>query len=135
MQTFFQSILTRYYQPLFAIVLVLIIGFTFYTGFLEGKRTTAPAVTLSCNQNILSKLSRPLETLANGVTADASGGNSVSGPATTEAMAGHYVGSKNGTKYYPSLTCGAVKRIKPDNYLWFTSAEDAQLQGYTPGKC
>ncbi|HTH92995.1 MAG TPA: hypothetical protein VL576_00755 [Candidatus Paceibacterota bacterium] len=123
-----QTFISRYYQPLFALILVFIIGFAFYAGFLEGKSTPSQQVVLSCKENILSKLSIPLEKLANLQTADAA----------STAMAhqgGAYVGSKNGTKYYPSATCSAVKRIKPENYLWFNSAEDAQIQGYTPGKC
>jgi len=40
-----------------------------------------------------------------------------------------YVGSKNGTKFYPP-DCTAVKRIKPENLICFFSQEDAQSQGY-----
>lgn len=134
MQAFIQSFLARYYQSVFAVIIVLVVGAAFYAGILEGKRTTGQSVTLSCNKNILSKLSIPLEKLANGVTANATSGSTDS-PAVTEAMAGHYVGSKNGTKYYASPSCSGAKRIKPENYLWFTSAEDAQIQGYSPGKC
>lgn len=47
---------------------------------------------------------------------------------------GTYVGSKNGTKYY-TPGCPGVSRIKPENYIWFNSAEDATLQGYSKGSC
>lgn len=47
---------------------------------------------------------------------------------------GVYVGSKNGTKYY-TPGCSGVSRIKPENYVWFQSAEDATLQGYSKGSC
>ncbi len=63
-------------------MLVVVLGCAFYTGFLEGKRSDTQQVVLSCNNNILSKLSIPLATLANGVTAN--------------AATGQFVGSKNG---------------------------------------
>lgn len=107
------------------VMIVLIIGLAFYAGFLEGNKGSGQAVSLSCNQNILSKLSIPLEALA-----------AASGPTASQGRTGTgYVGSKNGTKYYPSVSCAGAKRIKSTNYIWFSSAEDAQLQGYTPGKC
>ena len=40
-----------------------------------------------------------------------------------------YVASKNGKMYY-SLGCGGAKRIKPENEVWFKSAEDAEKAGY-----
>lgn len=40
------------------------------------------------------------------------------------------VASKNGTRYYYS-TCGAVKRIKPENLISFASVEAAKAAGYT----
>lgn len=48
---------------------------------------------------------------------------------------GNFFGSKSGTKYYASSTCASAKRIKPENYVWFTSKEDAEIQGYTRGAC
>lgn len=41
-----------------------------------------------------------------------------------------YVASKNGKMYY-SLGCSGVKRIKPENEVWFSSREDAEKSGYT----
>lgn len=103
----------------------ILVILAFYTGFLQGKQNTSvQAVTLACKDDVLSKLSIPLEKISNGVVAHAE----------STAAQGKYVGSKNSTKYYlPS--CPAAKRIKPANYQWFSSADDAQLQGYTPGKC
>ncbi len=132
MQTYSGSFLSRYYQAIFTVMLVLVIGLAFYTGFLEGKSSPSQQVALSCNQNILSKLSIPLEKLATPSVANAAASAT---DGATASQGRPYVGSKNGTKYYPSLTCSAVKRIKPENYMWFNSAEDAQIQGYTLGKC
>ena len=44
------------------------------------------------------------------------------------------VGSVNGKKYH-LLDCHNVKRIKPENQIWFSSAEEAEKQGYEPAKC
>jgi len=41
-----------------------------------------------------------------------------------------YVASKNGKMYYP-LGCSGAKRIKPENEVWFSTAEDAEKSGYT----
>ena len=125
-----QAFISRYYQTIFTAMMVVLLGLSFYTGFLEGKTSTSQPVTLSCNQNILSKLSIPLNKLAQSSTVDAS-----NGPALAESKTGEYVGSKNGTKYYSSTSCAGASHIKPENYIWFSSAEDAQIQGFTPGAC
>jgi hypothetical protein len=48
---------------------------------------------------------------------------------------GAFFGSKRGTKYYGSDTCANAKRIKPENYVWFATKEEAEIQGYTRGQC
>jgi hypothetical protein len=123
-----QAGFAKYYKPLLAFTGAVVVALAFYTGFLQGKQvaTTQP-VTLSCNDNVLDKLSIPVQALANGVVAHASS-------APSAEAKGKYMGSKNSTKYYLP-TCSAAKRIKPENYIWFASQEDAQMEGYTPGKC
>ncbi len=54
--------------------------------------------------------------------------------AETYQSQGRYVGSKNGTKYY-TPGCSGTNRIKPENYIWFQTIEDATLQGYSKGSC
>ena len=44
---------------------------------------------------------------------------------------GHVVASKNGSKYYLPW-CGGVNTIKEENKIWFASAEEAKIAGYTP---
>jgi hypothetical protein len=55
-------------------------------------------------------------------------GGSVFG-ATTDCV---FVGSKNSTKYHLP-TSGSAKRIKPENLVCFTSADDAVARGYEAG--
>lgn len=116
-----QAFIARYYQPILFSLLALLLGVVFYAGYLEGKGSNTQPVVLACTQNVLDKLSIPTEAIGNGTA---------SAPVTS----GVYVGSKNGTKYY-TPSCSEVKRIKPANYIWFKSAEDAQIQGYTLGSC
>ena len=44
------------------------------------------------------------------------------------------VGSVNGKKYHLP-DCHNVKRIKPENQIWFSSAEEAEKKGYKPAIC
>ncbi|MFZ2522584.1 MAG: hypothetical protein WAX44_03685 [Minisyncoccia bacterium] len=45
---------------------------------------------------------------------------------------GEVIGSKSGKKYYYPW-CGTVKRIKPENRVYFASIELARQAGFTPG--
>lgn len=130
-----QAFVDRYHKVLYTFFVVLLVAVTFYTGFLEGKRTSnVQPVTLSCKDDVLDKLSIPLENIVKPSTAEASDPLRQSASAASKATAGTYVGSKNGTKYYLP-TCSTAKRIKPANYVWFSDAQEAQIQGYTQGKC
>ncbi|MFZ2522760.1 MAG: hypothetical protein WAW92_00025 [Minisyncoccia bacterium] len=42
------------------------------------------------------------------------------------------IGSKSGRKYYFPW-CGTVKRIKPENRVYFKSIEEARTAGFSPG--
>ncbi len=122
-----QGFIDRQYKTLFAIGGGILVSVAFYSGFLQGKQSNGvEPVILSCKDNVLDKLSIPLEKISSGVVAHAE--------TKASATQGKFVGSKNSTKYY-APSCAAVKRIKPENYRWFNTAEDATMQGYTPGKC
>ncbi len=130
-----QGFIDRHYKALFATFGSILVITAFYSGFLEGKQsTTVQPVTLSCKDNVLDKLSIPLESLSKEIVAHADSSAPAASAEAAAPQAGKYVGSKNSTKYYLP-TCTAVKRIKPANYQWFNSTEDAKIQGYTPGKC
>lgn len=100
------------------VVLVACLG-----SFLLGKNyykneNSNSGIVFSCSEEVLNSLSIPknVTTLS-------------SSKVTTDNVSGAYFGSKNGTKYYPN-GC-ANSRIKPENIIWFNSASDAQLQGYS----
>lgn len=46
---------------------------------------------------------------------------------------GNFVASINGKNYYPK-DCPSAKRIKEENIIWFSSAEEAEADGYLPAK-
>lgn len=70
----------------------------------------------------------PNEGAPKGTTAKAFVGGSVLGAATDCA----FVGSKNSTKYHLP-TSGSAKRIKPENLVCFTGADEAVARGYEAG--
>lgn len=108
----------------------------FLLGYQEGKTRPFAGVTLSCGNDVLSALKIPANELASGrggvpqvagITTSTDGSVNERSPASAQ---GKFVGSKNGTKFYPP-DCPSVKRINPENYIWFDSEQDALLQGYT----
>ena len=117
------NFLIRHYRTLFIILLIAMLLLAFLMGFLTGKQQQTPSVVLSCTPDVLSELTIPVARLSqNAITGESA---PIKAPTT-----GAFVGSKNGTKYYPP-NCPGVGRIKPENYIWFTDAADAELQGYT----
>jgi hypothetical protein len=122
-----KNILHRFYYAILAVLgLVGLVG-AFVLGLEEGRSLQERVpINLSCSQDVLEQLRIPVQTLANSPVS----GTKPAGKAAT----GKFVGSKNGTKYY-TPTCSGAKRIKPENYIWFKTEDDAKLQGYTPGKC
>lgn len=116
---------------------------SFYVGYLEGRRkVSSGGVTLSCSDSVLEALKIPTNTLASQLpqTKNLTAGvaevtiPTVQVPTNSTNTSGKYLGSKNGTKYY-TPQCSGVRRIKPENIIWFQSEQDAQLQGYTAAKC
>ncbi len=50
-------------------------------------------------------------------------------PLAATAVAGQFVASKSGTKYYPP-GCAGANRISEANKVWFASAAEAEEAGY-----
>lgn len=122
------NFLIRHYRSLFAILLIVMLFLAFLLGFLTGKSRQAPSVVLSCSPDVLQTLTIPVASLShNAITREGS-------VVAKKPSTGTFVGSKNGTKYY-TPGCSGTKRINPENYVWFSTVQDAQLQGYTKGSC
>lgn len=132
----------RHYQYcLYGLILILMV-LSFLIGQEEGKKRINDSVVLSCAPEVLESLSistkksitavapsTPEYSIPNSPTVLSEERNDVVVP--TE---GKFLGSKNGTKYY-TPGCAGAKRIKPENYIWFSDEQDAQLQGYSPASC
>ncbi len=128
----------KYYSLFFVIFLTAIVGLSFYLGYEQGQSGEVAGekqIVFSCPNTILDKhriSSSPVGN--NSLTATANPISSDDISETTNASSGAYMGSKNGTKYY-TPGCPGSKRIKPENYIWFQTAEDAIVQGYSKGSC
>src|SRR5687767_15072689 len=111
--------------------MLIIAGLAYYLGYLEGQSLKGSEIVLSCPNGVLSELQIPVENLAKGeiatnqtnLASSALASATLSQEMKPQNTKGQYVGSKNGTKYYRP-TCGTVKRIKPENYVWFIDEED-----------
>lgn len=131
-----QAFLTKYYQALFAVLILAIAGFAFYCGMLYGGSTREKVqrgIELRCAPEVVASLTVPVENLGQGTVLGA-----IPPSPTTATLSdtpqGAFAGSKNGTKYY-TPDCAGLERIKPENRIWFQTIEDATLQGYTPANC
>ncbi|HWC57862.1 MAG TPA: hypothetical protein VG621_02845 [Candidatus Paceibacterota bacterium] len=133
-----EAFVIKHYRVIFGVLLIAIVLSAFYVGVLEGKQSGADAVTLSCDDAMLSALSIPVASLAQGNTStvdNATASTIDDGEHTAiDEPQGAFAGSKNGTKYY-TPGCAGLKRIKPENIIWFQNAQDATLRGYTPANC
>ena len=128
-----ESLITKHYTGLFAAFLVIFGGLAFYAGYMHaGSPLSAKngGVVLACSDAELSAL----RISSNNV---AQTGESIKNNNTTNLSSsrqGEWVGSKNGTKYY-TPGCPGASRIKPENYIWFDSKDDATVQAYSRGSC
>jgi len=117
--------ITNNYRYISIVLVATIVILAFYAGLLYGKETSGGGVVLSCQKDVLDKLSIPFGSINNATNK------------TEEVLisqGGQYFGSKNGTKYY-TPGCTAGDRIKSENIIWFDNTEDATLQGYSPASC
>jgi hypothetical protein len=73
----------------------------------------------------------PNAQVATPVSALATSTNTAKAAPSPDSLAGKYVASKNGTKYYLT-TCSASNRIKPENKVYFVSKDAAEAAGYEP---
>lgn len=142
-----QAFLSRQYRPIFTVLLLSIIGLAYYVGTLQAQKGSRGGVTLACSDEVLSALSIPAASAVQAKKSVQTGDLTAAATDPTDqdqiaeegtqspaATTGAYMGSKNGTKYY-APDCPAAKRIKPENVVWFQTAEDASLQGYTAASC
>lgn len=125
-----QDFLEHNYRIISIVFIIGIAIFAFLIGQALGKKDAQKGVTLSCSDAVLTTLAiQPQNRTINEST------TTPPAVSTENTAHGAFLGSKNGTKYYPSTGCAGTKRIKPENIIWFQSAAEATLQGYSPGSC
>jgi hypothetical protein len=132
-----KGFLLRNYNTTLILLIILLVGLAFYAGMLHGKGSRTGSIVFSCSDDTLAKLSVPFDQITKAKASTKLPFDDLAASVTKpdqNVIKGKYVGSINGTKYY-APSCGTVKRIKPENYIWFETKEDATLQGYTAGKC
>jgi len=123
----------KYYTWIFLGFLVLIVGLAYYLGYQQGRGGTGETgIIFSCSDVALQK--SQISALPDLLPASVTSIEDTPTPSSSSQSKGAYVGSKNGTKYY-TPGCSGTNRIKPENYVWFQSVEDATLQGYSKGSC
>lgn len=117
------------YNYIFYILLGMSVSFSFGIGFQKGRVSMVDS-----NQVMLSKADQSFLENKEIKFMEETPVSTQEASAKAAEVKGLYVGSKNGTKYY-TPGCAGTNRIKPENYIWFQSVEDATLQGYTKGSC
>jgi len=121
--------------------IILVAGFilvalvSFEAGLIQGKKSPANPLIVektTSSTQIQAKTGDFPELVSDttGENKPATGQNLAS-PETPKNCA--YVGSKNSNKYHLP-TCTYAKKIKPENLVCFSSAEDAQAKNYQPDK-
>lgn len=111
---------------------ILVAGLSFGAGFLQGKRAPiSPLIIEKATQSSEIDLGTTQTPSSTKDTASAQNLAKTSPTALPQNCA--YVGSKNSNKYHLP-TCQWAKRIKPENVVCFSSAENAMAKNYLPDK-
>ncbi|MDP1845243.1 MAG: hypothetical protein Q8L09_00670 [Candidatus Moranbacteria bacterium] len=115
-----------------AIGIILIAGISFEAGFLQGEKNKKEPV-------VINKTADSTECAANETANTASANQPTEqSPAqnttVTETKNCPYVASKNSNKYHLA-SCQFATKIKPENKVCFSSAEEAQKRGFQGAKC
>ncbi len=109
-----------------SLTLLLVAGVLVSSTILLARGSVTPAI--AAEQEV--RLHNPR---VNGVEAPVTPATRPQAPTFATAGQGVALASKTGTKfYYPH--CAGVKRIKPQNQIWFASVADAYAAGYQLAK-
>ncbi|HEY9480781.1 MAG TPA: hypothetical protein VIR98_00940 [Candidatus Paceibacterota bacterium] len=113
-----------------ALVVILTALSAFFIGRISRIETDRPPVVIRQFPAVQSPVQVPKKTAVTAVASQTAAVGASSG-----AVKGIYVASKNGTKYHLPNCIGA-KSISDANKIWFATKADAEKAGYTPaGNC
>lgn len=115
-----------------AVGVLLIAGISFEAGFLQGEKTRKEPV-------IVNKIAASTEGAAERLTAGADSNQPTEKPPAQNIIAAEtkncpYVASKNSNKFHLA-SCQFAAKIKPENKICFSSADEAQKRGFQGAKC
>ncbi len=115
------------------ISLVIVASGSYTFGILRGMENAKKPLQITQTQGVNTVLcSEQCQTLGISNKMNQQEDGEVKGTKQTEGGC-FFVGSVNGTKYYPP-SCKAVGRIKKENLTCFASEDDAKERGYTKTK-
>ena len=123
--------------------IVLIIGFclisaiSFEFGILQGQKWQQKPLVIERSVNVPEgqETANSGNSEAQGAVKTASTSSAAGKTSVTQNTAGcAYVGSRSSNKFYVP-TCSYAKRVKPENMVCFSSAQEALGQGRTESKC
>ncbi len=140
------SLWTKYGDRIIlAIGVILITGISFEAGFLKGQKNQQSSIVVNqpassadrpacapCSKELTNE--NELKTNAGMSNSTKSTENISPNTAISDNKTCAYVASKNSNKYHLS-TCQWAQKIKPENKICFSSADEAQKRGYQPAKC
>jgi hypothetical protein len=112
-----------------AVGIILIAVVSFEAGFLRGEKNRKDSIVV--NQPACAPCPKSEENGSTGVSDKSSQQNSQS---AVENQKCAFAASKNSDKYHLS-TCQWTQKIKSENKVCFSSAEEAQSRGYQGAKC
>ena len=115
-----------------AIGIVLIAGIAFEAGFLQGEKNKKEPV-------LINKVAGSTECAANESAKTIDNNHTTEQPsaqntAISDSKNCPYVASKNSNKYHLA-SCQFAAKIKPENKVCFSSADEAQKRGFQGAKC
>lgn len=121
-----------------AVGIILIAAVAFEAGYLQGQKHKHEPVVVNkiASTEVSSSNSCAAQTETSG-TKNTSAGNSAAlgeNTAVPDNQKCSFVASKNSNKYHLA-TCQFAQKIKPENKICFSSADEAIKRGYQGAKC
>jgi tetrahydromethanopterin S-methyltransferase subunit F len=112
------------------VIVVGVVGFE--VGFIEGQSVQSKPLVVTASLTPLIPVAEPLPNTQIVVKQASANTDTKIVNADVIDVNCAFVGSKNSNKYHLAK-CSFAKRIKAENRVCFTSAEDAQSKGYQAG--
>jgi len=114
---------------------IILIGATsFEAGFLRGQKNQKEPIIINQPAGASCRNTENNNNASNTVNPTQNSQTKTENQVATENQKCAFVASKNSNKYHLP-TCQWASKIKPENKICFSSAEEAQKRGYQPAKC